>query len=201
MATLKLSLRRDLTFTTDTDGFVPCIYLPSADRNFQYDAAHGFGWDTIFDGSRDRGTNGASQLHGIHFASSPRYFRIDLPAGTGGYKVYAVCCDQTGSAVGDWDFFDGNSSTAFHSMTGTTTGGSDTLDIGGNHVSVSSWTIAGNDYVTHTFTQNYMIFKPSTNGAEISAVWLESDESGASNYSPFRNAKYINKTYQIPRFG
>ncbi len=24
---------------------------------------------------------------------------------------------------------------------------------------------------------------------------------GAANYSPFRNAKYINKTYQIPRFG
>ncbi len=30
---------------------------------------------------------------------------------------------------------------------------------------------------------------------------VQGSPGGAANYSPFRNAKYINKTYQIPRFG
>lgn len=196
MSDTKLNLRRSLSWSTDSGGFVPCIYLPSADRNFQYNISHGFGWDAIFDGSRNRGISGEPSLHGIHFASSPRYFRLDLPDGASTYKVYAVACDQAGTANVDWGFHDGSAATSFFDWSGTTLSGTDTLDIDGNSVSVTSWTESGNGYVEHTFTADHMIIKPLSSGVEISAVWVVGSAPAADFYNPFQSKSFNNDFQQ-----
>jgi len=192
----KINLRRWLGYVTDVDGFVPCVYTDAADRNFVYDSSQGFGWDTAFDGSRDRGTSGEPSLQGMHFTNSlSRYFRVDLPSGAGTYKLYAVACDQEGAATVNWGFHDGTTSSSFFDWSGATADGSESLDIAGNNVSVASWTVAGNGYVEHTFTQDHLIVKPIVTGVRISAIWLE--ESGGTPpatgfYNPFINKRFNN---------
>lgn len=48
-------------------------------------------------------------------------------------------------------------------------------------------------FFTRTIAQEEITYLATSRGIE--------GTPGGENYSPFRNAKYINKTYQIPRFG
>ena len=117
---------------------------------------------------------------------------------------------QTQSLIGVWTHLafsrDAGSGTIKYYVNGVSTVSSSNSDLASfaNGLNVGVWG-NGSSGRYDGLMDDIRIYDRALTQAEIthlaSSRGVLGPPGGAANYSPFRNAKYINKTYQIPRFG
>ena len=155
---------------------------------------------------RSRSTSLDPSLAGMYFTSTNAHqFRLDLPDGVGTYRVRSAHIDALASQTTGWRFRDGSAGTNFASVSGATTS-TQYRDITDALQTASSFAYASENYVEHTFTNDFLTVTRDTalaagNGV-LSAVWVEKVGTAPSgNFNPFHNAKFINKRFRSQRFG
>ncbi len=199
---LQVAFRDTPSFVIDIDGFVYCAETANA----IYTAAQGFGIVGVTNNKfRNRSTSVPSPCAGVWFSSSNGdYARLDLPSGPGVYEIGVSMGDASFGGAAGWDLTDGSGAT-IQSYSNITSQAGQYIDASGTVRSMSGFSYATETVITHTFQNDHVRLVRNTSygtgNFQLTNMWVKSSTPSDENYNPFRNAKYINKTYQIPRFG
>ena len=190
------TFRQDVDHATDPAGFTPV----TDDEDFSYDYNGIYGWTQGPLGFRDRDPSRGPLLAGIAFSTTNAdQFRFDLPQGAGTYRVYAVHSDTSASFSTGFRYKDGDAGTEFATITGDQTK-FNYFDITGVSHATTSFDLATENYVEHTFVNNYFTINRDTsiNGTaqgKIAAVWVEKvdepDPPVGGFYNPFVSKIFI----------
>ena len=133
--------------------------------------------------------------------SSLNSLEIDASA-SARLNVWTHCTVNWDNATNTWTLFVDGVNTDTHAA--SVTGGSAVAT--GTHLAVGNYSPApASIYSPVMLMDDFRVHNRVLTQAEITHLATSrgvlGPPGGAANYSPFRNAKYINKTYQIPRFG
>lgn len=204
----RVNIRSDYLYVTDANNFEPCYVQNGplgAYDNSAYSASQGFGFVTYSTSTfRSRSQTVDPSLAGMFFSSTNgQQFRLDLPDGIGTYRVRSAHIDALASQVTGWRFRDGSSGTNFASLSGSTTS-TQYRDITDTLKSASGFSYSTESYVQHTFTNDFLTVTRDTSLASgngvLSAVWVEKVGATPTNYDPFQNETFENKTFSGLRF-